>query len=172
MLVEGIKISWRHFKNEYIHNLTILLLMVISNALLFTSFMIENNFKISFLFTVFSVIGYGLIVILSTFTIKYREKEFAIRNLLGATFGQTYLLLTIEASIYLVISSLFSLIIVERAYEFHHAISPLNNWLIVKFMVIILLISLFISLIPSMRLHAISPLQKLFPDRKNNKHVG
>lgn len=154
MLAEGIKISWNRFTNGFVYNLTILFVLIISNAVLFTSLMIENNTNISLLFLAFATFGYILVIIINTFTAKYREKEFAIRKMLGANFMQILFLISIETTIYIGISSLFSLIIVEQAYHYHWAISQLNYLFIVKFIAVLLVLILLLSVFPALRLNA------------------
>ncbi|MDH5368341.1 MAG: hypothetical protein OEW67_15290 [Cyclobacteriaceae bacterium] len=159
MLAKGIKISWKRFTKGFIYNLTKLIVLIISNAILFASFMIMDNTKISALFMLFASLGYILVIIINNFTIKYREKEFAIRKMLGANFIQILFLVIIENTIYLVVASLFSLIIVEQAHHYHWAISQLSLLFIIWFIAIVLVLILLLSIIPAIRVNITNPLR-------------
>lgn len=157
MLADGLKISWRHFRSGYIHNLAILFLLIISNAALLTIFMLKDNQNLKIMLSITASIGYAITIIIATYATKFRVKEIVIRKMLGARFKQILMLTFFDSLIYMSISAIFSIIIVEHLYEHNEIFSILSLLLVLKYLSVLGVLSLIISIFPALKLNTISP---------------
>ena len=153
MLADGLKISWRNFRSGFIHNLAILFVLIISNAAILTILMLEGNANIKMMLLFTAIIGYVATILLATYAAKFRKKEVAIRKMLGARIAQIFVLTTIDTLLYTITSAIFSVIIVEHIYEHNEMLSTLSLLLIIKFLIVLFVLSLLISIFPAIKLN-------------------
>lgn len=157
MLIDNFKIAWRYFTNGFVLNLVILFFLIFFNVALLLGLMIKVDY-LTIVFCSIALIGYAIISVLLGYSTKYREKEVSVRKLLGAKGLELYALLSAEVFIYTFISASFSLIILEQTYQHTELLNELSFLFVIKFIVILLILSLLISIYPAMRLIAINPI--------------
>ena len=93
----------------------------------------------------FPIVGYVVVIFLFIYSTRFRLKEFELRKMMGAQFYQIYILLLFDTIIYMTVSTVFSLIIVEYAYQFNPLLLALNGLIILKYVATLLLVSLMIT---------------------------
>lgn len=155
MLFDGLKISWRNFRSGFIVNLATLIILIVSNAAMLSILMLGNNVDLKIVFCAVLLVGYLMAIVLSALASKHRAKEVIIRKMLGARFSQIFILTTIDSSIYMGASALFSVIIIEHIYERTGVLSGFTPLLMIKFIVILFVLSLIIGLLSALKLNSI-----------------
>lgn len=145
MLTEGLKISWRNFKIGFLPNLAILFILIVNNSILLTVFILIPTSQIQIQLIMFPIVGYLIVIILSLYSTRFRLKEFELRKMMGAQFYQIYILLFFDTIIYITVSTVFSFIIVEYAYQFNSVLLALNGLIILKYVATLLLVSFMIT---------------------------
>lgn len=154
MLIENIKSSWREITKGTLLNVLILSTLIIVNTLLLFDIILDPS-SLSYVVMIF--VGYASCAYFIYLSFSVRTKEISMRKVLGADRPDLYIFVATETFIYMLVSGLIGVVIVEQLSNYLIPLPDIDLSHLAKYMIVIFGMSLLVSLFPFFKLNSINP---------------